>query len=105
MGLSDGSCDLIVFLRFLVRVSWLVSSLPLIETEYLPSVGMRLGFLTGAKELLDVVDLHTSNTNLQPRYTYLSNYIRTHTNKNCIQFHHPSDCLGSFDQMGTCRIH
>lgn len=30
---------------------------------------MRLGFVTGPKELLDVIDLHTSNTNLQPSST------------------------------------
>ena len=29
-------------------------------------VGMRLGFLTAAKPLVDIVDLNTSNTNLQP---------------------------------------
>ncbi|GAA5850864.1 hypothetical protein JCM9279_006221 [Rhodotorula babjevae] len=33
------------------------------------SSGMRLGFVTGPKELLDVIDLHTSNTNLQPSST------------------------------------
>ncbi|GAA5912662.1 hypothetical protein JCM5296_006047 [Sporobolomyces johnsonii] len=33
------------------------------------SSGMRLGFLTAAKPLVDIVDLHTSNTNLQPSST------------------------------------
>ncbi|BGP36336.1 hypothetical protein JCM10449v2_000236 [Rhodotorula kratochvilovae] len=33
------------------------------------SSGMRLGFATGPKELLDVMDLHTANTNLQPSST------------------------------------
>lgn len=31
-----------------------------------PLAGMRLGFVTCAPELLNVIDLHTSNTNLQP---------------------------------------
>jgi hypothetical protein len=31
------------------------------------SSGMRIGFLTGPKEVVDVVDLITANTNLQPR--------------------------------------
>lgn len=29
---------------------------------------MRLGFLTAAKPLVDIVDLNTANTNLQPSY-------------------------------------
>ncbi|GAA5972634.1 hypothetical protein JCM11641_002947 [Rhodosporidiobolus odoratus] len=33
------------------------------------SSGMRLGFLTAAKPLADIIDLHTSNTNLQPSST------------------------------------
>ncbi|CEQ38669.1 SPOSA6832_00119, partial [Sporobolomyces salmonicolor] len=33
------------------------------------SSGMRLGFLTAAKPLVDIVDLHTANTNLQPSST------------------------------------
>ncbi|KAL8283103.1 hypothetical protein RQP46_005881 [Phenoliferia psychrophenolica] len=33
------------------------------------SSGMRLGFLSAAKPLVDIVDLHTSNTNLQPSST------------------------------------
>ncbi|GAA5877268.1 hypothetical protein JCM16303_006222 [Sporobolomyces ruberrimus] len=33
------------------------------------SSGMRLGFLTAAKPLVDIVDLNTSNTNLQPSST------------------------------------
>ncbi|GAA6055551.1 hypothetical protein JCM3770_006782 [Rhodotorula araucariae] len=33
------------------------------------SSGMRLGFVTGPKELLEVIDLHTANTNLQPSST------------------------------------
>ncbi|GAA5938611.1 hypothetical protein JCM10213_006980 [Rhodosporidiobolus nylandii] len=33
------------------------------------SSGMRLGFLTAAKPLVDIIDLHTSNTNLQPSST------------------------------------
>lgn len=33
------------------------------------SSGMRLGFLTGPKEIVDVVDLITANTNLQPSST------------------------------------
>ena len=30
------------------------------------SAGMRLGFVTGPQPLLEIIDLHTSNTNLQP---------------------------------------
>ncbi|GAA5823227.1 hypothetical protein JCM5353_005126 [Sporobolomyces roseus] len=33
------------------------------------SSGMRLGFLTAAKPLVDIVDLNTANTNLQPSST------------------------------------
>ncbi|GAA5856269.1 hypothetical protein JCM8547_000846 [Rhodosporidiobolus lusitaniae] len=33
------------------------------------SSGMRLGFVTGAKEIVDIMDLNTSNTNLQPSST------------------------------------
>ncbi|POY70372.1 hypothetical protein BMF94_6653 [Rhodotorula taiwanensis] len=33
------------------------------------SSGMRLGWATGPKQLLDVMDLHSSNTNLQPSST------------------------------------
>ncbi|GAA5922737.1 uncharacterized protein JCM15063_003407 [Sporobolomyces koalae] len=33
------------------------------------SSGMRLGFLTAAKPLVDIIDLNTSNTNLQPSST------------------------------------
>ncbi|GAA5985202.1 hypothetical protein JCM5350_004271 [Sporobolomyces pararoseus] len=33
------------------------------------SSGMRLGFITAAKPLVDIVDLNTSNTNLQPSST------------------------------------
>ncbi|KAM0755517.1 PLP-dependent transferase [Meredithblackwellia eburnea MCA 4105] len=33
------------------------------------SSGMRLGFLSAAKPLVDIVDLHTANTNLQPSST------------------------------------
>ncbi|GJN92092.1 hypothetical protein Rhopal_005121-T1 [Rhodotorula paludigena] len=33
------------------------------------SSGMRLGFVTGPKELIEIIDLHTANTNLQPSST------------------------------------
>jgi tryptophan aminotransferase len=33
---------------------------------------MRLGFITAAKPLVDIVDLNTSNTNLQPSWVPLS---------------------------------
>ncbi|KWU46792.1 PLP-dependent transferase [Rhodotorula sp. JG-1b] len=33
------------------------------------SSGMRLGFVTGPQPLLEIIDLHTSNTNLQPSST------------------------------------
>ncbi|GAA6035993.1 hypothetical protein JCM8097_005204 [Rhodosporidiobolus ruineniae] len=33
------------------------------------SSGMRLGFVSGAKEIIDIIDLNTSNTNLQPSST------------------------------------
>lgn len=33
---------------------------------YVRSLGMRLGFVTGPKPILEIIDLHTANTNLQP---------------------------------------
>ncbi|KAJ8297149.1 Aminotransferase tdiD [Rhodotorula toruloides] len=33
------------------------------------SSGMRLGFVTGPKPILEIIDLHTANTNLQPSST------------------------------------
>ncbi|SCV68386.1 BQ2448_507 [Microbotryum intermedium] len=44
------------------------SSTDTIPTSGVPT-GMRLGFVSGARELLKIIDLNTANTNLQPAST------------------------------------
>ena len=41
----------------------------LIDLSHAPRSGMRLGFMTAPRQLADVVDLNTANTNLQPNST------------------------------------
>lgn len=42
------------------------TTLPVLTIKNGSSSGMRLGFVTGPQPLLEIIDLHTSNTNLQP---------------------------------------
>lgn len=65
---------------------------------------MRLGFMTAAKEIVDIVDLHTANTNLQPRFVPLSTIpLAKVVPDSCfpLQFHHTGYCTGASQALGV----